>query len=192
MTTLFDFLFTGNLGPIHLGMSKDQASRILGEPDDRSIQKKPEIWKYGRLQLAFRREKGSPSSSLAFIALYFNRSNDALPPALAILGWWPSENTTLEEFTAIINSSQQTPNNLVAKEENDRLILKVGIEISFEEGKLYSIQYAHSEKNKDKQIAVQLPENVVSVLRKEAAQKNVSLSALCAQMITQQASGTGR
>jgi hypothetical protein len=192
MTTLRDFLSIGQLGSVYFGMSKDRIIQVLGEPNDRSMQRNPEIWKYGSLQLVFHREKGETHSSLAFIGLYFNRSQDALPPALALSGWWPTENTTREEFTASLSAGDQLLNTLVAKEENDRLILKTGIEIHFEAGKLHSMQYAQPAKGKDKQIAIQLPEKVVSVLRKEAAQKNVSLSTLCAQWITQQATLSGQ
>ncbi len=52
-----DFLKTGELGPVRLGMSREQVQELLGEPDDTGGNSRrhrvPTIWKYGDLELHF-------------------------------------------------------------------------------------------------------------------------------------------
>ncbi len=52
-----DFLRTGELGPIHLGLTHGQVHGLLGDPDDvggaSRRQRTPTIWKYGDIELYF-------------------------------------------------------------------------------------------------------------------------------------------
>ena len=46
-----EFLRSGNLGALHLGLTRNDVRRLLGEQPDYS--ENNEIWKYGSLQVAF-------------------------------------------------------------------------------------------------------------------------------------------
>jgi len=190
MATLYDFLATGQLGEISAGMARDKIREILGEPADRSKQKNPEIWKYGGLQVAFRRDKGDVQARVAFIGLYFRNKNAGIPPELGLSGWIPSGATTLEDFKNYLSSADQFPDTSVAREEANRLVTKANVSIEFQDGKLDSIQYTGPEKAKAKQLAVQLPEKVAEIVRKVAAEHGVSMSAICAQWISEHVAGS--
>ncbi len=55
--TLEAFFRTGMLGPVHLGMSRDQIQKAFGVPDDVGLvsrkYRRPSLWKYGDLELIF-------------------------------------------------------------------------------------------------------------------------------------------
>lgn len=53
--SLRTFLETGKLGPLHLGMSRQQILEVVGQPDDWNTNFAPRaaIWKYGSMELYF-------------------------------------------------------------------------------------------------------------------------------------------
>jgi hypothetical protein len=59
--SLLDFLRTGALGPIRVGLSRDQIETLLGRPDNFSEAKtkdgQPAIYKYGEIELFFNDEQ---------------------------------------------------------------------------------------------------------------------------------------
>src|SRR4051794_23191013 len=89
MATLKQFLATGELGPLHLGMSEDQVIACLGQPSDKSVTKSPCILKYGGLQLTFDRRPNTAQRVLALLGIYFRPHEESLP-----------EPTRLDDFPA--------------------------------------------------------------------------------------------
>lgn len=55
--SLQEFLLTGVLGPVHLGMTREQVRHALGEPDalggTSRKYRTPTIWKYGTIELLY-------------------------------------------------------------------------------------------------------------------------------------------
>ena len=66
---LLEFLKTGSLGPIVLGMNPSEVVEHIGDPDQESQKKNPLTLKYGSLQLVFWRHRSK--SQLRNIALNF-------------------------------------------------------------------------------------------------------------------------
>jgi hypothetical protein len=91
--TLSEFLATGRLGEVAEGASKEFVRQLLGEPEDASVQKNPEMWKYGALQ----RDRGAQQASLDFIGLYFH-TECAIPNSLGWAGWLPGKQTDFMAF----------------------------------------------------------------------------------------------
>jgi hypothetical protein len=62
------FLRTGTLGPIHLGMSRDEVRGRLGEPDAMGGTSRqyrtPSLWKYGDIELIYGRHYADPLSGI--------------------------------------------------------------------------------------------------------------------------------
>lgn len=81
MASLDEFLTTGRLGEIAVGASKDFVRQLLGEPEDVSTQRNPELWKYGAIQLGFHKGKGAKLAALHFIGLYFQSGKVSIPDA---------------------------------------------------------------------------------------------------------------
>jgi hypothetical protein len=184
MPTLADFLMTGKLGRIAAGLSKDEVRQILGDPADVSVQKNPEIWKYGALQLGFLSERDATPASLSYIGLYFRRAEEAIPEALAMTGWMPTQKTTLQEMRHYLTASNGvTGESVVRESDGDLVIENSGVRLCFDEGKLHSINFAAPGKTQRRQISILIPENILEVIRQEAAERKVSVSALCAQWI---------
>jgi hypothetical protein len=73
---------TGDICPVHLGMSRDQVRAILGEPDDTGGTSRrhptPSIWKYDRVEFHFER----PDS----LALIFMEDHDIVRLCIGMLG----------------------------------------------------------------------------------------------------------
>ena len=62
---------TGDICPLHLGMSRDELRTALGEPDDTGATSRrhptPKIWKYGGVEFHF-----GPGDALALIYMEDN------------------------------------------------------------------------------------------------------------------------
>src|SRR3954451_12989552 len=82
MATLAQFLKTGSLGPVVLGMDPFEVVEQIGEPDEESRKKNPLILKYGSLQLTF--WKNGPKSQLRDIVLTFLPRFEPPPPSVAL------------------------------------------------------------------------------------------------------------
>ena len=60
IVSLKEFLRTGDLGPVRLGMREDEVFALFGSPNDKGLtsrrRKKPCLWLYGDIELIFDRE----------------------------------------------------------------------------------------------------------------------------------------
>ena len=94
---LEEFLTTGKLGSLQLGLSRDEVRRLLGEPPDHSEpSRKREIWKYDSLQVAFE------GDSLVFIGVYFDYGEAILPEVLVKAGTMKLEQDTVDDLEAFL------------------------------------------------------------------------------------------
>jgi hypothetical protein len=98
MQDLREFLETGTFGPVAIGLSPVEVQLCLGNPWEAGGTAKQRIWKYGAMQLGFQRDKATRTESLSFIGLYFGHESLALPEGIRSEGWFPSRQTTKEEF----------------------------------------------------------------------------------------------
>src|SRR5215216_4138349 len=97
MTVLLrEFLTSGRLGPLVLGLSDQDVRGILGEPE---MVSRPHAvftaWIFGAIELAF------ADRELAFIGLYLGRRSE-MPRILRIDGFQPTHRTTIEEFAQYV------------------------------------------------------------------------------------------
>jgi len=185
MATLKEFLTTGRLGEIAPGVSKDSVRQLLGEPEDVSGQRNPELWKYGALQLGFHQCRGEKQPALAFIGLYFKAAGAGIPNALAWTGWLPPPGTSFKAFQdwladAGLNDSAALK---VTGDANEYLIMHSGVRITFDDGNLHSIQYTAQRTPERRQLSVSLPTDLWDRIREEAAQQRVSMAELCSRWI---------
>ena len=98
MHKLQEFLESGTLGPVVIGLSPVEVQKRLGEPQDVGGTPKHRIWKYGSMQLGFQRNKETRSEAVSFIGLYFRDENLTLPEAVRPEGWFPSQRTMKRVF----------------------------------------------------------------------------------------------
>lgn len=100
-TSLKDFLTSGHLGAITLGMTQEEVRDVLGEPEAMSLPdlEPAVIWKYGSLEVTFFPEEG-----LHLIAF---KLNDVLrlPRTLTVLGYMPTPRTSLQEFRDYLHTN---------------------------------------------------------------------------------------
>src|SRR5258708_16656516 len=98
MATLVELLKTGRLDGISVGISRDEVRALLGEPEDVSISKFPQTWKYGPLQLAFYKSADGSNPLLASISMYFPEPDLRFPAAIKTARCLPSPTTSLDAF----------------------------------------------------------------------------------------------
>jgi hypothetical protein len=74
--TLVPMLLEGRLGWLHLQVDRSGVLDRLGPPDDRSVRRRPEILKWGDLEVTFEEEH------VHLIALYLRGRRPVIPIAL--------------------------------------------------------------------------------------------------------------
>ena len=99
MASFVEFLKTGQLERLHCGMSKDEVRDLLGEPEAVSPQRQSsnlEIWVAGANLLSIvRGGKSVAGVHRLFISILMTIN---LPGFQGLAGWWPTGETTFEEF----------------------------------------------------------------------------------------------
>jgi len=116
--SLVAFLKTGALPQLEMKATKNYVRSKLGDPDDVSIKKKPEIWKYGSVQLSFW------AGVLAGVSIYFD-SERSFPECLQVESLF-EEKLAYEEFetyarsNGVMLTAEQSTTFQKAPEELDR------------------------------------------------------------------------
>src|SRR5688500_17455578 len=106
MATFREFLSSGTIGVVKLGMLPETVERFWGTPDDRSVQRHPtEILRYGPLELVFKTVPETDDARLVAAAIYFGRRNQQLPPGARFDDWSPTDATSEAEFRGFIGSA---------------------------------------------------------------------------------------
>jgi hypothetical protein len=187
MASIDEFLQTGRLGAIAIGMSKDDVRGRLGEPDDVSVKKNPEIWKYGALQLTFYRGSHVEGPVLSGIGLYFHDPTASLPDPLGLTGWRPSGETTIEAFRERLTGFDPIDQGDAPSSQHLGIPSNPGLRIAFDdEGRLYGI-FQSRKGPEGKQLTLFLPKDLLEAIRKEASGHGISISDLCARWIQEKA-----
>lgn len=99
--SLKDFLLTGKLGMIALGITREEISRSLGEALDWTFdvpKARATLWKYGGLQIGFDNDK------VTLMGMYF--SNEFIVPNVELEGYFPTGHTTSQEFMDFLRSEK--------------------------------------------------------------------------------------
>jgi hypothetical protein len=188
MATLNTFLQTGELGPIHPGMSEAAVIAILGPPQDESVAQHPHILKYGGLQLTFLKRPESAPRGLAHIGLYFGPHAEPIPEPTRPTDFSGSPETTILEVRDFLARANLKELEVIEDEDALHLNLPSGVSITFDGQKLQSIYYAMRTLGPaKKQISVSISQDTWNQLTTLARQSNRSIAKLCAEWITQQA-----
>jgi hypothetical protein len=142
---LLEFLKTGSLGPVVLGMNPSEVVEHIGDPDQESQKKNPLTLKYGSLQLVFWRH-GS-KSQLRNIALNFLPKFEKLPPTVALTDFRPRDDTKPSEgyFRNFIRHARYLPVQMTKQESGQPMVFLSGVVVDFADGLLNSIRISQKE-----------------------------------------------
>lgn len=154
MATLEDFLRTGRLGPVSLGMNPSQVMTALGDPDAFSEQKSPYILKYGPVQLVFLANKKLRTRELRDIAIIYKPKFKKLPKKLRLDDWNPSSVPTEEFFTNYLQNICLHPVHIVSGESGTQLIFISGVVALFSEKKMHSIRSTQRDSKEPERVTV--------------------------------------
>jgi hypothetical protein len=149
MATLAQFLRTGSLGPIVLGMNPIEVFEHIGDPEEESQKKNPLTLKYGSLQLVFWRHGSKPQ--LRDIALNFLPKFERLPSPVALKDFHPRDQPTEEYFRNFIRESGYLPVHLTKHPSGEQMVFLSGVIVDFSDGLLNSIRIAQKEKKETTQ-----------------------------------------
>jgi hypothetical protein len=102
---LLEFLRTGMLGTIRLGMSSDELRDVLGEPNDVGYQRKDDlIWLFGSQTSGIQIPLANNRVTGIWVNLRGVHKIDSIPVILSPTNWQITGHTTIEEFTEIMNA----------------------------------------------------------------------------------------
>jgi len=185
VATLEQFLRTGELGPIHPGMTADEVAAVLGPTPDISMAKHPLILRYGGLQLSFIRGDKSSPRRLTLIGLYFWPNPLPLPPAATPTDWLPTESTTEADVLAYLHRIRLSPDEQVGTDFNRYLLVPSGARMVIgEDERLHSIQYADRGSVR-KQLSITIPEPTFYAVKDAARKANRTVGDLCSEWIAE-------
>jgi hypothetical protein len=108
MAALEEFLRTGRLGPLILGLSPNEIMAELGDPDAVSRKSNPLLLKYGCVQLTFWKPKEA-KQSLREITIDFEHVLEALPPPLEFSDWRITDPPTERRFRDFLYRIEYLP-----------------------------------------------------------------------------------
>jgi hypothetical protein len=186
IASLDEFMKSGRLGPLTVGMSRDAVADHLGAPEATSIQKNPLIWKYGPVELSFQGVSEESDPSLTSITWYL-RDGAALPEALRLEGWLPTPGTTFEEFRDHLKGAGIAISGGVATGPRQHLVLESALRVTFEEGKVSNLSLASKREPKSKQFSISVPSEHYEAIAREARSRGISVPALCSSWVVDQA-----
>jgi hypothetical protein len=144
MASLAQFLKTGMLGPVALGMSPADVVGQIGDPDQQSSKTNPLILKYGSLQLVFWRH--GPKSQLLDIDLNFLPKFEPLPPAIALTDFQPPHQPTTSDFRDFVRKIGYLPAHSDDEINPKELVFLSGVIAEFIDTLLKRIRLQQKEK----------------------------------------------
>lgn len=156
MTTLKEFLDTGHLGPLALGITPRDAIGLLGTADYRSEKANPLELLYGGLRLVFLRTHGPAEQGrqLREIAVSYLPSVKPLPEPVRFSDFTPRRTPTRIEFDAYLRRIGVQPLNTTA---DSRYAFLSGVTASFKEMHLDAIRL--SERQRDERPVLALTDD---------------------------------
>jgi hypothetical protein len=146
MGILSDFIRTGSIGPVVLGISPFEATSLLGEPDEESQKKNPLTIKYGPLQLVFWKHSTEGKSLLREIDLAFDEDLKGLPSIIALNDFTPNGQTSERHFRDFMHEQGCMPVHMVESDGRRQLIFLSGVVVTFSNGMLERIRINQKEK----------------------------------------------
>ena len=113
-----EFLRSGALGLLHLGISEVKATMLLGKPTDVSVKGLPRILKYANVQLTFSNDK------LSTISISFRKNSLFWHPSFILSGAIPPRTTKFDEFVELFGSEiEDFADNLSLTYDSQRVIV---------------------------------------------------------------------
>jgi hypothetical protein len=179
LVTLREFLSSGTIGSVKLGMLPQMVEQFWGPPDDRSVQRHPtEILRYGSLELVFKTVPDTDDTRLISIAIYFAKPKQQCPVGAKFEDFSLGSATTEAEFRKFIaDAGLQVHSKVVG--QYTHLVLDSGASAVFDEGRLHSVRYRRADKlPRRRQMSLSLPESTLSELRARAENEKISLQQL--------------
>jgi hypothetical protein len=140
MIKLEDFLKTGRLGNVVLGMTPFSAEGLLGDPAEESKKKNPLVLGYGGLQLIFWRPPETSVSALNQIVIKYRPKPTPLPDPVNLADWAPSETPSVDEFRDFLKRIQYAPVQSTGGFFDGQIMLPSGVLAIYSDGKLERIQ----------------------------------------------------
>jgi hypothetical protein len=186
MVSFDEFLRTGQIGPLAVGMTRDAVRDLVGDPDDTSISKSPEIWKYGPIEVSYYRTPDGSEPFLASILYHFDGTSPT-PPPLSPSGWRPTHETSVEDFRAHLKEIEIPVVGGVDSGPNQHLVLGSSLRVTFEDGRLASVGYTAKREPEFKQLSLSLRKEDFDQIQREAKTRGISASALCSRWISEHA-----
>jgi hypothetical protein len=144
MATLEEFIRTGHLGPILLGLSPKEVIAELGDPDGISRKSNPLIIRYGRVQLTFLRYENA-NQDLREIAIDFRSLPEPLPPAIDFSDWKALEAPTERQFRDFVRQIDYLPIQSPERAISRQMIFDSGVTATFSDEMLVSLQLVERE-----------------------------------------------
>lgn len=184
MVLMSEFLTSGRLGEVQLGLRPEQVTDVLGPADEQSTRRRPLLLlRYGAVELAFLHIPDTDDSRLVCAAIHFDQPDREVPQRLRPTDWMPTSRTTEAEFRRFL-AGTGVPVHSSVRGEQEHLILASGANAVFVEGTLHSIHFKRSDKKPErKQMTVSLPEQTVEMLKRRALEKRVSVQDLLENLI---------
>ena len=187
MATLERFMRTGELGPVVVGMTRQEVIGLLGAPGGESVSRHPQIVKYGGLQLALLEVEGVPERRVHRIGLYYDPCWEAIPELVRPTDFQPTATTSIDEMRTFLTSSGIQIHSTVESDDAEHLVLENGVRITFDEGRLQGIAFARKTDKAKKQVSVPIPLETWSKVQELARRSNRSIPDLCAEWIARTA-----
>lgn len=139
MASFREFLCTGRLGNLRCGLSMLEVRDLLGEPEDVSTKRNPQIWKYGSLELTFYTPFKTEEPRLASFTIQFHLPTVKLPESLPLSDRLPTSEMSLEEFRELLLDVPVHVDGGVTSGPIQHLVLGSGVRVSFDDGRLYNL-----------------------------------------------------
>jgi len=137
---LEDFLKTGQIGTIALGMSPTETMQLLGEPDFFSEKVNPSVFKYGRVELTFWKAQGERSQRLREIVVSYSQDFERLPQTLEFADWPYVAASTEREFLVFLDQIDYQPIRDRKGIDDRELLFASGVSATFLRGVLHSLR----------------------------------------------------
>lgn len=140
MATLEDFLRTGHLGPVILGITPNDVMTALGEPTHTSMKSNPLQLKYGSVQLSFWKTSNRRKHELREIAIIYQPQFESLPHTLEFTDWNPAEPPTQMDFSFFLHTINYLPVHQVQGPHDLKMSFLSGVTALFTDAILHSIR----------------------------------------------------
>jgi hypothetical protein len=141
MATLDEFMRTGHLASVTLGMSPNDVMAALGEPEDISKKSNPLILRYGCVQLTFWKTPSQHIPQLRDITITYQTNYGPPPESLTFTDWSPTEPPTENEFKYFVAQTGYTAVYKVDGAIGKQFIFPSGVVAVISDGMLHSIRF---------------------------------------------------